>query len=115
MSEKVNMRMKMIHAKMAAYRRRKEKRRLAETCALSFALVCGIGGVLKDVEAGSFISAEADNGVAGYGAVLLHDAANVYIIVGIAAFVAGAALTAVCVKHKEKARRKNSHGKEENL
>lgn len=115
MSEKVKTRMKKIRGRMTFYRRRREKCRIAGECALSVVLVCGIVNVLSNVGANEFISVESNNGLAGYGAVLLHDGANIYIMVGIAAFVAGAALTAICVKMREMERGKNAHGKEEKV
>lgn len=115
MNEKSKNRMRKIRGRMNVYRRRRERLRTAGMCALSLILVCGIGNVLKDAGLSEFMTVDAGDGTAGYGAVLLHDGANIYIMVGIAAFVAGAALTAICVKMREIERSKNARRKEEKV
>lgn len=45
--------------------------------------------------------------VAGaYGAVLLQDGAGAYVVIGIAAFAAGVAVTVLCVRLKSRAARR---------
>ncbi len=104
------LRTELIMKKVREYRRRRERRITAALCAACPALASGIvyvldesyTGGLNGFYAGGLTSGGAGDGAGGYGAVLLHDGANAYIMVGIAAFAAGAVITALCVKLKEK-------------
>ncbi len=105
------LRTERIMKRVYEYRRRREKRITAALCAACPVLASGIVFVLDESYTGGLMSGGVGDGAAGYGAVLLHDGANIYIIVGLAAFVAGAALTALCVRLKEK--RGNKERREE--
>ena len=39
---------------------------------------------------------------AGYGSVLLRNGADIYVVIGIAAFVAGVVFTVMCIRLREK-------------
>lgn len=102
MSEKTRLRVERIMRKVRGYRRRREKRVTCVLCAMCAVFALGIYRVLDESYAGGIITASAGSSTAGYGAVLLHDGANAYIIVGLAAFAAGAALTALCIRFRGK-------------
>ena len=102
MSEKTRLRVEQIMRKVRRYRRRRDKRVTGVLCAMCTALALGIYRVLGESYAGGIITESAGHSAAGYGAVLLHDGANAYIIVGLAAFAAGAALTALCIRFRGK-------------
>ena len=71
-------------------------------CAMCAVFAFGIYRVIAGSYIGGIITESTGHGTAGYGAVLLHDGANAYIIVGLAACAAGAALTALCIRFRGK-------------
>ena len=101
-SEKTRLRVERIMRKVRGYRRRREKRVTGVLCAMCAVFAFGIYRVIAGSYTGGIITASSGSSTAGYGAVLLHDGANAYIIVGLAAFAAGAALTALCIRFRGK-------------
>ena len=97
MTGKTETRVREIRSRTRQYRRQHENRVLFSLAAFSLFLLAGIGGVFKSAQTPG-IAAVAD----GYGAVLLRDGAVTYVVIGIAAFVAGVALTAICIRLKSK-------------
>ena len=97
MTGRTEFRVREIHRRTRRYRQRYEHRALSSLTAFSLFLLAGIGALLQRVQAGG-VSAVAD----GYGAVLLREGAGAYILVGIAAFAAGAALATLCIRHRKK-------------
>lgn len=97
MTGRTETRVREIHRRTRRYRRRHENHVLSSLAAFSLLLFAGIGAFLRRVQAGG-VSAVAD----GYGSVLLREGAGAYIVVGIAAFAAGAALAALCIRYRKK-------------
>lgn len=97
MTGKTETRMREIHRRTQRYRRRHENRVLSSLAAFSLFLLVGIGLLLRSVQARG-ISAVAE----GYSSVLLREGAGEYIVVGIAAFAVGVAVTVICIRCKKK-------------
>ena len=76
------------------YRRQHERRMcICLTVCLLF-LLTGITGLLTGIR-----SPGISKVTAGYGAVLLQNEVSAYIVVGIAAFIAGVTLTVLCIRY----------------
>lgn len=97
MTGRTEIRVREIHRRTRRYRRRYEKHALYSITAFSLFLLAGIGVLLQHVQVGG-ISAVTE----GYGSVLLRESAGEYIVVGIAAFVVGVALTVICIRCRKK-------------
>ena len=59
--------------------------------------MAGIGALLNTVQMPGIVSVAE-----GYGAVLLRNGAGSYVVLGIAAFVIGVAVTVLCIRLKNK-------------
>ena len=98
MTARTEIRMRRIRRRTRQYRLRYEARVLRCLAALSLFLLAGIGALLGGVHHPG-ISAVAN----GYGAVLLRDGAGLYVLIGIAAFAVGTALSVICIRYRRKA------------
>ena len=89
-------------------RQRREVRGLSAACVVLFAALMKTTGIA--IGPGQV----AAQGL--FGAMLLQESAGGYVLVGVAAFTAAAALTVVCMRlhEREKRKRKNPEQKEEN-
>lgn len=93
-------RVRAIRSRTRQYRARCEARQLSILTACSLLLLAGIGLLLNHAQSSGVAT------VAGaYGAVLLQDGAGAYVVIGIAAFAAGVAMTVLCVRLKSRAAR----------
>ena len=97
MAGKTETRIREIRSRTRQHRKRYEIRLLSFLMLCSLFLLTGIGVLFRRVQTPG-IAAVAD----GYGGVLLRDGAGAYVVIGIAAFVAGVALTAICIRLKSK-------------
>lgn len=97
MTGKTETRMREIRSRTRQYRKRYETRRLFCLALCSLFLLTAIGVLFRSVQTPG-AAAVAD----GYGAVLLRDGAGAYVVVGIAAFAAGVALTVICIRLKKR-------------
>ena len=94
-------RVRAIRSRTRQYRARCEARQLSILTACSLLLLSGIGLLLNHAQSSGVAT------VAGaYGAVLLQDGAGAYVVIGIAAFAAGVAVTVLCVRLKSRAARR---------
>lgn len=94
-------RVQAIRSRTRQYRTRCEARQLSILTACSLLLLAGIGLLLNHAQSSGVAT------VAGaYGAVLLQDGAGAYVVIGIAAFAAGVAVTVLCVRLKSRAARR---------
>ena len=94
-------RVRAIRSRTRQYRARCEARQLSILTACSLLLLAGIGLLLNHAQSSGVAT------VAGaYGAVLLQDGAGAYVVIGIAAFAAGMAVTVLCVRLKSRAARR---------
>ncbi|MCI6269061.1 MAG: hypothetical protein MSP08_11360 [Clostridiales bacterium] len=94
-------RVRAIRSRTRQYRARCEARQLSILTACSLLLLAGIGLLLNHAQSSGVAT------VAGaYGAVLLQDGAGAYVVIGIAAFAAGVAVTVLCVRLKSRAARR---------
>ena len=93
MTGKTETRVREIGRRTRQYRKRYETRLLSCLTACSLFLLTGIGVLFRTVQTPG-IPAVAN----GYGAVLLRDGAGAYVVLGIAAFVIGAAVTVLCIR-----------------
>ena len=88
-------RMEAIRRQISRYRRRHEKRLMVSLAALCIALSGGIGILLRLKQEPGIFTIQTE-----YGTVLLHNGGEAYIVIGVFAFLAGAALTVLCMKLK---------------
>ena len=97
MTGKMETWMREIRNKTRQYRKRYEARLLSCLTLCSLFLLAGIGVLFRRVQTPGVVSV-----VNGYGAVLLRDGAGAYVVVGVAAFAIGVALTVLCIRLKNK-------------
>ncbi len=97
MTGKTETRMREIRSRTRQYRKRYETRRLFCLALCSLFLFTAIGVLFRSVQTPGAAAVAG-----GYGAVLLRDGAGAYVVVGIAAFAAGVALTVICIRLKKK-------------
>ena len=90
-------RLREIRSRTKQYRKKYENRLLTCLAMCNLILFAGIGVLFRSVQ-GPGTVAVAD----AYGTVLLRDGAGVYVVIGIVAFVAGVALTVICIRLKKK-------------
>ena len=90
-------RMREIRSRTRQYRKRYETRLFSCLTVCSLFLMAGIGAFLKTVQTPGIVSVAE-----GYGAVLLRNGAGSYVVLGIAAFVIGVAVTVLCIRLKNK-------------
>lgn len=94
-------RMRAIQSRARQYRARREARQLSLLTACILLLLAGIGLLLNRAQSPGVAT------VAGaYSAVLLQDGAEAYVVIGLAAFAAGVAVTVLCVRLKSRAARR---------
>ncbi len=98
MTYRTENRIQEIRRRTRIYRKRREKRTFSLLTMCSLFLLCGIGGLLNTVQPPG-VSTVTD----GYGALLLRQGAEGYIVVGVAAFAVGTALTILCIRYRERA------------
>ena len=104
MTGKTETRVREIRSRTQQYRKRYEIRLLSCLTVYSLFLLAGIGVLFRSVQAPGIASVAK-----GYGAVLLRDGAGTYVVIGIAAFAAGVALTMLCIRLKSKSTNRTSH------
>ena len=97
MTGKTETRMREIRCRTRQYRKRYETRLFSCLTLCSLFLLAGIWVLFRSVQTPS-IPAVAN----GYGGVLLRDGAGAYVVIGIAAFVIGVAVTVLCIRLKNK-------------
>lgn len=107
MTETTEIRMREIHGRTRRYRARYEAWRLSWLALCGLILLTGIGLLMSSGQSPS-VAAVAD----GYGAVLLRDGAGAYVVIGIAAFVIGVAVTVLCIRLKNKSTNRTYHTEE---
>ncbi len=110
MTRKVTRHLMEIQRRVRYYQQRKQRRintALAASCAF---LLLSLGNVMARLSVSPGVSAVTD----AYGSVLLHDGADTYIMVAIAAFVLGVAVTMLCLwKKRRKAALSKRHAEKE--
>ena len=68
---------------------------MASLSVVCMALTCGMGILLRIKQQPGMFTIQTE-----YGTVLLHNGGQAYIVIGVFAFLAGAALTVLCMKLK---------------
>ena len=104
----LSMRMEQIRKRISWYRNRYEKRMMVSLAAVCIALSGGIGILLGLKQEPGIFTIQTE-----YGTVLLHNGGEAYIVIGVFAFLAGAALTVLCIKlnrRKQRAARRRENG-----
>lgn len=96
-----DIRVRAIQTRTRQYRVRSEARQLSGLTACSLLLLTGIGWLLHGVQSPG-VAAVAD----GFGAVLLRDGTDAYVVIGLAAFAAGVAATVLCMRTKQRTNRR---------
>ena len=91
------MRMEQIRNQISRYRGRYETRLMASLAAMCMVLSGGIGILLGLKQGPGIFTIQTE-----YGTVLLHNGGEAYIVIGVFAFLAGAALTVLCIKLKRR-------------
>ena len=97
MTGKTEARLREIRSRTKQYRKKYENRLLTCLAMCNLILFAGIGVLFRSVQ-GPGTVAVAD----AYGTVLLRDGVGAYVVIGIVAFVAGVALTVICIRLKKK-------------
>lgn len=97
MTGRTERRIREIRRRTRQYRKRYERRVLSTLSVCSLLLFAEIGILLRQVQSGG-LPTVTDS----YGSVLLQGGAGAYIVVGIAAFTAGVAMTVICIRCKGK-------------
>lgn len=93
----------MVKKRIRQRRREKEKRRifsLSAICALLSAVLLGMTGTLAGCEQTALPGL--------YGSMLLHEGVGGYVLVGVIAFTASAAITIVCIRYRERSKKKQA-------
>lgn len=99
MTGQKNSRAQEIKRRARKYRRKRENRSLGALASLVVVLITGITMILAG-SGGGIVSVDG-----GYGSLVLRGGAGLYVVVGVAAFTAGMALTLVCVRMSERNRK----------
>lgn len=97
MQDKTEVRLREICRRTRTLRRRRENARtagLSAVCVMLFACTASLVHSVQPLGVSSVAG--------GTGAVLLHGGAEMYVLVGIFAFVLGAVLTILCIRWKVK-------------
>ncbi len=94
-----------IKRRARKYRRKRENRSLGALASLVVVLITGITMILAGSGGGTFSVGGIVSADGGYGSLVLRGGAGLYVVVGVAAFTAGMALTLVCVKMSERKRK----------
>ena len=97
MTGKTETRVRVIRSRTLQYRKRYETRLLSCLTVCSLFLLAGIGVLFERLQTPSVAAVTK-----GYGAVLLQSGAGAYVVIGIAAFVIGVAVTVLCIRLKNK-------------
>jgi len=100
-------RAELILLRSSALRRRRKRRADAGLAAASGMLAALLIGIFRLLGDGGVSRATGF-----YGSALLYSDAGGYVLAGVAAFVLGAAVTAVCIRYREK-RKDDTKRKEE--
>lgn len=86
-----------IHQRIHVLRRRDDRRSITRLSVLAAALVFSMWTLLQNTHTSGVVTVAS-----GYGSVLLRDGADIYVLVGLAAFVAGVAFTVICIRFRMK-------------
>lgn len=102
MDERIQMRVQEINRRVKIKQHRYRRRLYSRLSAMSMMILAGISLLLQNVQ--TLGIAEVPE---AYGSVLLRNEVSAYIVVGIGAFAAGAALTIICIQYHKKQREKD--------
>lgn len=97
MEDKTELRMKEIRKRTLLYRCRQDRRMVYMWSCFSLLLMAGVGELLRQTGMIGDVAV-----VGAYSSVLLRDGASIYVVVGIAAFVMGVAITVLCIRLKKR-------------
>lgn len=97
MTGKMETRMREIRCRTCQYRKRYETRLFSCLTLCILLLLTGIAVLFSSLQTPGIPAV-----VNGYGAVLLREDAGAYVVIGIAAFVIGVAVTVLCIRLKNK-------------
>ena len=107
MTGRTETRVWVIRCRAQRYRRRYENRLLFCLTVCSLLLLAGIGVLFERLQTPGVAAVTK-----GYGAVLLQSGARAYVVIGIAAFVIGVAVTVLCIRLKNKSTNRTYHTEE---
>lgn len=105
-------RVAIVKKRIAEHRRRQARRSIRSLFALCVLLFLSLVGTVGTV---GTVRGQPIDAAGMYGAILLHESAGGYVLVGVASFTAAAVLTVVCMRLHEREKRKkdNKPNKEE--
>lgn len=86
-----------IHRRIMNLRCKYDRWRISGLMAMSVVLVVCMGIMFRMTHTSSIATVAS-----GYGSVLLRNGADIYVLIGIAAFVAGVAVTVICIRIRKK-------------
>ena len=92
-------RMELIHKRVSRYRSRFEKRMIGSMGMLCLGLISGIGYLLSMKQNPGIFTMQGE-----YGSILLHNSEEPYIVLGVCAFLGGAAFTILCIRFSQRKR-----------
>lgn len=90
-------RMYKIRKRVYQHRIRHEKQLMGILSVICLVMTGGIGGLLATLHNPGRFTIYAE-----YGSVLLHNSGEPYIVIGVFAFIGGAAFTIMCIKLKHR-------------
>ena len=93
----------LVKARVRAARRRQARRGIYGLGGMCTALLAVLVGAV-DAAAGGQPQAATEG---TFGAMLLHEAAGGYVLVGVVSFTAAMVLTVLCIRYREKRRRES--------
>lgn len=100
-------RVREIQSRTWQYRKRYETRLLFSMTLCSLFLLTGMSVLFRSVQTPG--AAAVAN---GYSAVLLRDGAGAYVVLGIAAFAIGVAVTVLCIRLKNRSKNRTYRAEE---
>ena len=101
MTGKTETRVREIRCRTQQYRKRYEAWLFSCLTLCSLFLLAGLGVLFRSVQTPGIVSIAE-----GYGAVLLRGGAGAYVVIGIAAFVVGASVTVLCIRLKNRSKKR---------
>ena len=107
MTGKTETRVREIRCRTQQYRKRYEAWLFSCLTLCSLFLLAGIGVLFISVQTPGIVSIAE-----GYGAVLLRDGAGAYVVIGIAAFVVGVSVTVLCIRMKNRSKKRTGCAEE---
>jgi len=96
-----------VRARTRQLRRKREKRAAGALSALCAALAAALAGTIS-----ALTQASPAAGPGMYGSMLLYQDAGGYVLVGVASFTAAVVITALCMKYRNREKKRDTEEEE---